>query len=552
MLRNVCQSTLTNTNDTCAPLQAAAPDVIQKLPKDEATASASCANSNCTVDWTFTTQYLHGYNQYAVAMMRLHKPTLNGESTFDSFGVDVPLFMYMNVTGIDADKKRHSIEWNVPHTRTLHCPSNADTCDPQQITSFTNIKYPQYQMTITIPHPAEAFTKRDERTSLVADFWILTVNKAFTTFELAFKYAFVAIMAFLCMMYSCWVCGLPYAAQTREQHAMAWLLGALVLFNDPFFAAAVVAPSPSWPIVASFGATAGLMALMTYWLMEFDLIRLMGEARQGRSNAIQTGACFWAPKLALMALLFMSTVGVQWYFIYFVQADPGFNIWEEDSFGRAMAGFAVFLAAVYLLWILVLAILAVRVLRFVSPSYAMSFGLTCLASIMTLSAFFAGAFFGHQGGVLFMALYGATNLSTLYSVWIFWPDRAGSKFDEMTHAERRDVGYAVQFSDSAAIGEVDLEMGAFTVDEDTAAAAALSQEVSEVDGTFGIGDMDDDEEEERKGGAAGVFGIGGGSHSSHDSGGEEGLGLAGAAEAEVNLDTLDVGGSDVEGDSDSA
>ena len=538
------QSPLT-INSCSNPSQAAAPDVIQKLPEDEATATATCANANCTVDWKFTTEHLHGYNQYAVAMMRLHKPMLNGQSTFDSFGVDIPLFMYMNVTGIDADKKRHSIEWNVPHTRTLHCPSNADKCDAQQITSFTNIRYPQYQMAVTIPHPAEAFTTRDERTDLIADFWVLTVNKSFTTFELGFKYMFVGIAAFLCMIYSCWVCGLPYAAQTREQHAIAWLLAALVLFNDPFFAAAVVAPSPSWPIVASFGTTLGLVALMTYWLMEFDLIRLMGEARKGRSNAVETGACFWAPKLALMALLFMSTIGVQWYFIYFVQADPGFNIWEEDSFGRAMAGFAVFLAAVYLLWVIVLAILVLRVVRFVSPSYAMSFGLTCLASIMSISAFFAGAFFGHQSGILFLAMYGSTNLYVLYSVWIFWPDRAGSKFDDMTRAEQRDVGYAVQFSDSAAIGDVDLEMGAFSVDEDTAAAAALSQdETSDIAAaTFGIGDMDDEEDEDDAGDAG--VGLDG-----RDSlgGAVQGGGLAAAADEGVDLDTLEVGSRGSESD----
>ncbi len=523
-------------------MQAAAPDVIQKLPKDEATAFARCASSNCTVDWKFTTKYLHGYNQYAVAMMRLHKPMLNGESTFDKLGVNVPLFMYMNVSGIDADKKHHSIEWNMPHTRTLHCPPQQDQCDPQQLTSFTSIRYPQYQMTISIPNPAEAFTDRDEQTDLIADFWVLTVNKAFTTFELAFKYVFVAITAFLCLMYSCWVCGLPNAAQTREQHAIAWLLAALVLFNDPFFAAAVVAPSPSWPIVASFGTSAGLIALMTYWLMEFDLIRMMGEARKGRSNAVETGTCFWAPKLVLMALLFMCTVGVQWYFIYFVQADPGFNIWEEDSFGRAMAGFAVFLAAIYLVWVLVLAVMVLRVVRFVSPSYAMSFGLTCLASIMTISAYFAGAFFGHTSGILFLSLYGATNLYALYSVWIFWPDRAGSRFDEMTREEQESIGYKVQYSDSAAIGEVDLEMGNFPVDEDTAAAAALSGDAggaaSDIAAeTFGIGDMSDEEE------AAGV-GAGAGALSYADAA-KSGQGLAGAAsDDDVDLDTLDVAESD--------
>lgn len=479
--------------------QGSAPEAILQRPDPHAHATSGCATVNCTAKWYFTTPPLHAYNQGVVVMMQMEKPTVRGHTALDKYAVDFPVTLFLNISGTDGHGTVHHIQHNAEHTRSVHCPQNSHLCDVVELVALTSVQYYTYTVGVAVPHPTLAFARRSITDAVSAEFWIVTVAREYTLFQVGFKYAFMAISFVVLLVFGCWLAAVPAVAQTSQQRGVAWTLAALVLLNDPFFAVAVTAPSPTWPVVAAFGTVLGFAALLTYWLVEMDTLRLMGEGRHSSSRALRLGACFWVPKVLLMALLFMTTLAVQWYVIYEVQVDPGYNVWEEDSVGRAAAGFAVFLAVVYLLWLLTLALFVLRVVRFLPGSYNISFWLILAAAIISMGAFFAGALFGAGTGLLFIAFYAGPNLYTLFAAWVFWPDRAVSDFDELSAEQAAAVGYSVKYRDEpgalAEAAEEGVQLGDLGVSlEGDGAAAGDGGEA-----TFEIGDVD---EEELMGGTA--------------------------------------------------
>ena len=441
--------------------------------------------------WEFTTPHLQPFNQFASLSMAVQRP--EGASTH--VAVDTAVDMRLNITGIDQAGKRHVIEYNRQHARVLTWASGSRASARVSLLSLTSVQYSKLMLTVTMQGPVRDISAA-AMTNVTAEFQLLTMNEHFTLFEVSFKYAFMtaaflAWIGFLCSMSS-----VPRAAQSLEQHSAGWMLGALVLFNEPLFAAAVTAPSPTWAVISSFGQVFGFSVLLGYWLVLFDAARLLGEDRGRSSASLPTTAWFWVPKVMLVSFLGVALLAMQWLVVYSLSTDPAYDVWSEGSLGSTLAGFILFLAALYFVWMAVLAVLVVRVIRFTPPSQRLLFFLTLIAFIMTLAALFGGSFFGNVSGILFLSSYAGVNMYVLANAAVAWPDKLEPDFDALRRAEEREIGFTVQYSDrSEAEDHTEQEIGAVAL---SLAADQTEVELGTLDaegGTFGIGEADSSDEE---------------------------------------------------------
>ncbi len=70
------------------------------------------------------------------------------------------------------------------------------------------------------------------------------VNAQYTTMQISVRLTFMLLSLAVCLAYLCKVCKLPKIIQrTSDQKQLIWITIALVLFNDPTYAASIYKPS---------------------------------------------------------------------------------------------------------------------------------------------------------------------------------------------------------------------------------------------------------------------------------------------------------------------
>jgi hypothetical protein len=193
--------------------------------------------------------------------------------------------------------------------------------------------------------------------SLVTDYFVSLIAQAkftrnfgdveATHYLEGFKLCFAFIAFFRWLQWRCIISEVPSASV--EQRWIGLLLFALVLFNDPLYPLQLhvhsLSSSAFLPVLAVIFQATFWATLLLFWLVVFDHFRL--EMDQKRLECMP----FYAPKLAFMLIVWLSSVLVMCYNLNRARQDPTYTIRIHTTTFKFFVVLALFTIVVYITWL---------------------------------------------------------------------------------------------------------------------------------------------------------------------------------------------------------
>jgi hypothetical protein len=392
----------------------------------EQTVAPACADpTSCLVTGTFAVT-LTPYNQAVWLLARIQRPTnpATNELLSPSLSLSWPQNYTVSVVGDGV-----LLTDAAPHTNTVTCPPNQAACSPLFVFAESHLTRSNYVATISMFAPTRLFPVIPGASVQVV-LRMGTIDPAYTSFQVGWKSTFCVFSALLLAYYSARVGGLlgkgARSAASGERltttTAQKWVavLGVLLFFfNDPSYLSYVTKPDLGVSGFYAVCSTTFLAALLLYWLVTFDLARLQGE--QGLAYSVEDeedprrrpGACFWVPKILLIAAFWTISIASYMYARFMQASDPSFSVVETVGGGVA-AWFATFIAgllAVYVLYAFGLLVLCFRLFATLRAPSRFVVAVTVTALLFTLVGLFLGSVTAlRETSALYLASFGSANV----------------------------------------------------------------------------------------------------------------------------------------------
>jgi len=391
----------------------------------EATVSPTCADpAQCLVVGRFSMS-LTPLNQATWLTARIQRPTDASGALIEPNAAFSWLQNYtVSVTGDGA-----LLTDLAPHTSTVTCPPKSAACSPLFVFAASHITYSEYKATISMLAPTRMFPGVLSGSPVSIVLRSGTIDPKYTSFQLGWKTTFCVSSALLLAYYCARVGGLigkgardaggELLAATTAQKWVGALGVLLFFFNDPSFLSYITKPDLGVSGFYAVCSNSFLAALLMYWLVQFDLARLQGEQGLGYSVEDEVdprkrpGACFWVPKVLLIAVFWTISVASYMYARFMQASDPSFSLVESVG-GAVAAWFATFIAgllAVYVLYAFGLLVLCFRLFRTLRAPARFVVAVTVTALLFTLVGLFLGSFTAlRETSALFLASFGSANI----------------------------------------------------------------------------------------------------------------------------------------------
>jgi len=344
----------------------------------------------------------------------------------------------------DASDRKHfssalglDMSSSTVHESHEKCKQSELWCQPNRIWHVDHIskKYYFFKVVLYQSLPSDVMDNSFYDSHLIPfKIKVFSMNPSFTTFELGFKYSFLAVtlLVLLCPKYGYF----PNFAQTplKSLSSTHWwllfLLQGLVFFNEPFIGARVNAESLDNELTkfATFSSTLYICFLLYYWLVLLDDCRLRASITSvlnpvanpfdssisEKPETQMSFAKFYLPKMCLVftiwCLMFITYVTA----ITIQTADPSFQLYgdanRKSSLLRGLMDATLSFLCIYVLWIIVVIGFLLKRVYQIPRNYQFLAILTLLTLTFTLVGIFIGiAFPIPNSSFIFLGFYGMIN-----------------------------------------------------------------------------------------------------------------------------------------------
>lgn len=100
------------------------------------------------------------------------------------------------------------------------------------------------------------------------------VNGEYTKMQIAVRLTFMILSLIACIIFLCKICKLPrHLDKTSDQRQLVWISIALVLFNDPTYAASIFKPSMFTNAISQLWLAIFFVLMLKYWLKSVERIK---------------------------------------------------------------------------------------------------------------------------------------------------------------------------------------------------------------------------------------------------------------------------------------
>jgi hypothetical protein len=393
---------------------------------------------------TFTANItnLDGLNQElmlecVIANPRKVKASYDVEFTLSGLGVDAA---EKSVSSMPVD---HPLE-RKPHNRTITCSAGSDMCQPVTLIHYPFVEYSQYLINVSVAE--------ESRPAITGEmhFTYIFTNHKFTLFELWFRFAFLIGTFIWIVIFSHKLRRYRWADWQVEQKWTAFLLFALLGYNNPFFPAEIL--TDSWfPIfLDQLLAVTFLAGLMLFWLIMFDGVR--------KEAAKRSCFKFYLPKFLLIGALWASTLAVFTQAEMHLLSDPRYSEVEDDPDYVFFLVVQLVLTVVWLFWLVYVVIRAcTESSQFPLLGLRLKFfGLFTLAIIVTtgLSILFNVLSPIHNNAAEFLVYRSLFNLYVYVLAYMYLPATSAAGY-KRAGREGRPVGMVRLADDDDTEEEID-------------------------------------------------------------------------------------------------
>jgi hypothetical protein len=216
---------------------------------------------------------------------------------------------FIDAYGLDqADAKLRTREHTIgdvllkdePTTLHINCPGHQEWCDPATVLDFETVHYAGYNVDCRF----ESHLFGGEVTS--ARFYMKYGNQIETTYLILFKYLFVALSGLVCIWYTLALGNLEESEQSVEQQWLFWLVFLLMFFNDPLYLAEIQFGWVSLAVLSVIFHCTFISALLLFWLILLDHIRLSGKAQRIEKKSFYPAKALFIFVFWLLSILVMS------------------------------------------------------------------------------------------------------------------------------------------------------------------------------------------------------------------------------------------------------
>lgn len=401
-----------------------------RVSKPLFTTAAECPTSaNCTLTVDEDIPALSPANQYMVITTHLDRPktvATGGAAALDvAVSYEQPFRLWIN--GTTASGQVEQLAMGDAHTRTVRCDPHSVTCRTGPLLFLPQLYYTSLHMRLVLEDVLahwESITPVRQELSLVVNQSYM--DAAYTEFQLGWRYLFVALSLITFVCYSAvMMCGTMRTGgdgrslSASIEQRWVWLLSFLLIwFNDPlYYINYAVRPSFGVSAFSALCTVSFITLLLLYWLVQLHLAVLQPDGTLHwdveQSSAAQLGLMFWLPKVVLATAFWMATLSLYLWTRYQQLYDASYLVGSSQAkmLNTYFTAFAYTLGGVYLLYALILTLLACRRIRRIRTANRF-FILVTFGTIVTLLAgLFAETYTSLRGTVLsFLVVYGAANL----------------------------------------------------------------------------------------------------------------------------------------------
>lgn len=261
-----------------------------------------------------------------------------------------PLDFQVDMAGrADADAPWSVIVSGQKHSRTLTCDAGSVECDDLNLVFEPFLNYRDYRFAVTLLNSPASVSWMGDVTV-----WYSFANDAFTWFELWSRFAFLFGTLGIAGVLLYHMRRFRLQDWTVEQRWAAALLLGLVCYNDPFFFLSVLVGGWFFTLLDQMLAVAFLALLLLFWLTMMDALRRTDPAQR-------TWRHFYAPKVALVSVFWLSATAVFVWIELHSQSDPAYpSVMNVPGF-VVLLGAMFAEAALYIVWLAYLVFKALRV-----------------------------------------------------------------------------------------------------------------------------------------------------------------------------------------------
>jgi multisubunit Na+/H+ antiporter MnhB subunit len=261
-------------------------------------------------------------------------------------------------------------------SHTIRCYADNSKCETLFLGYEPYLDYNTYDIMIMFDNWSRVDTWVSE-----VNITVRSVTPAFSRYQLAVKYSFLALslLSSLCYLYQ--ILRLKVSHYTSETRNLALLSLSIVLFNDPLFLASLIKPDLGFTVVSVVSVVQFVVVLAYFWARV-----MLGIAPARREKWVK-----WGLGIGLL-LLFAILTALYVYTSVQMKNDPSYRLSEFSPVFLSLAIAALALCGCYLLLLLVLTWRACPLLSLQSKRQRFLFYLNLGMAAFTIACIAAGFF----------------------------------------------------------------------------------------------------------------------------------------------------------------
>lgn len=302
----------------------------------------------------------------------------SGEGLVNSSTVSVSfeLRLEMSLRAVISEEKYVDLIKSKTVSHTIHCYGQSAKCDTLFLGYEPYLDYSTYDIMIMFDNWSRVDTWISE-----VNITVQSVSPAFSRYQLAVKYSFLAasLLSSLCYLYQ--ILRLKVSHFTPETRNLALLSLSIVLFNDPLFLGSLIQPALAFTVVSVVSVVQFVVLLAYFWAGV-----MLGIAPIHREKWVKAA-------LALgLAFLFVLLTALYVYTAVQMKNDPSYRLSDFSPAFLCFAVTALVLCTAYFLLLLVLAWRACSLLALQSQRQRFLFYLNLFMAVFTVACLGAGCF----------------------------------------------------------------------------------------------------------------------------------------------------------------
>jgi len=280
----------------------------------------------------------------------------------------------LKVSGI-RDEHTSKVIGDRVHNRTRVVRCADKSCDSFIVMHLGVLYFPRYSVNVTI-YGLETVDKHFNIEDI--HFIFETFNPQFTRMELWFRFFFAIVTAVVSLAFLTSLRGFAMETWSIEQKWVAFLLPALLGFNNPLFAWTILSNSVGPAFIDAFFQTSFLFGLLLFWLCIFHGLR---ETERGLYR-------FYLPKFLMVGTLWFAALTMALLQESNELRDPSFSYQINTAHYQNFQFYVISMLAMYVLYFVYLALRAfgeLRAMNFLDARLKFHAASLTLVLILTIS-----------------------------------------------------------------------------------------------------------------------------------------------------------------------